>query len=166
MMNETLMVVFPSRGALVDATAIIRDTPHVKIKHSAIIAKAEDGETEVYEDDISASEGGVAGGTLGTLMGALGIAQLGAFLLPGVGPILAIGAGALVGGLVGASTGSLTAGFIDLGIDNERLDQLANNLQAGRVALVMQLEGEPVNVAEFENQLQPYSPVITRVGKS
>jgi uncharacterized membrane protein len=161
-MKDVVMFVFPTRGRLIDATDTIRNNPHVKIHHSAIIAKAETGEAIVLEDDVNADEGAIAGGTLGSLMGALGIAQLGAFLLPGIGPIVAIGAGALIGGLVGGATGGLTAGAIDLGIDNDLLDDLAKHLGENRVAMVLEVEGDSAGLTQLEQQLQQYDAQLVR----
>lgn len=165
-MRDIVMFVFPSRGRLVDATEVIRETPHVKIHHSAVIAKAENGETMIFEDDINPDEGAIAGGTLGSVMGALGIAQLGAFLLPGIGPIVAVGAGALIGGLVGGATGSLSAGALDLGISNQLLDQLARQLEADRVAVVIELEGTAEGLAQLEGQLKSFDAVLVQHGVS
>lgn len=164
-MREVVMFVFPTRGRLVDAADVIRENPHVKIHHSAIIAKAENGETLVLEDDINPDEGAIAGGTLGSLMGALGIAQLGAFLLPGIGPIIAIGAGALIGGLIGGATGSLTAGALDLGISNQLLDDLAMQLQEDRVAMVVELEGTAEGLAQLDEQLKSFDATLVRRGE-
>jgi len=155
-MSQVLMMIFPGRETLFDAVETIKKLGYVKIKHSAIIAKAEDGETVVYEDDINPNEGSIAGGTLGALMGALGIAGLGAFLLPGVGPIIAIGAGALVGGLVGGATGGITAGMLDMGINNVQLEDLADHLNAGRVAMVVELEGDAAQMTRLREDLKPY----------
>jgi uncharacterized membrane protein len=156
------MFVFPTRGGLVDAAEIIRENAHVKIHHSAVITKAENGETVIFEDDINPDEGAIAGGTLGSVMGALGIAQLGAFLLPGIGPIIAIGAGALIGALIGGATGSLTAGAIDLGINNQLLDSLAKQLEEDRVAVVVELEGTAEGLAQLEEQLKPFEAVLVQ----
>ncbi|HLU11371.1 MAG TPA: hypothetical protein VK003_16980 [Oceanobacillus sp.] len=161
-MREVAVFVFPTRGQLVEAAEVIRETPHVKIHHSAVIAKAENGETVILEDDINPDEGAIAGGTLGSVMGALGIAQLGAFLLPGIGPIVAIGAGALIGGLIGGATGSLTAGAIDLGISNQLLDDLAKQLEEDRVAVVVEIEGTPEGLAQLEGQLKPFDAVMVK----
>ncbi len=161
-MRDIIMFVFPTRGRLVDASEIIRDTPHVKVIHSAIVAKAESGEALIMEDDINLDEGAVAGGTLGSLMGAMGIANLGAFLLPGIGPIIAIGAGALIGGLLGGATGGLTASALDFGIKNELLDELARQLEADRVAAVLEIEGDAAGLAQLEQQLQQYDAALVR----
>lgn len=161
-MKDIVMFVFPTRGRLVDAAEAIRDTPHVRIHHSAIIAKAENGETLVLEDDVNPDEGAITGGTLGSLMGALGIANLGAFLLPGIGPIIAIGAGALIGGLVGGATGGLTAGVVDLGIKNELLDDLAEHMGADRVAAVLEIEGDAEGLEQLEQELRVYGAELVR----
>jgi uncharacterized membrane protein len=160
--KDIVMFVFPTRGRLIDATETIRNNQQVKIHHSAIIAKAENGETTVLEDDVNPDEGAIAGGTLGSLMGALGIAQLGAFLLPGIGPIIAIGAGALIGGLVGGATGGLTASVIDLGINNELLDDLAKHLGENRVAMVLEVEGDSAALSQLEQLLRQYDAELVR----
>ncbi len=161
-MSEVVMVVFPSRGTLLDAVDRIKTLGYAKLKHSAVIAKAEDGETVIYEDDITPDEGSIAGGTLGALMGALGIAGLGAFLLPGVGPIIAVGAAALLGGLVGGATGGISAGLMDMGINNEQLDALAQHLNAGRVAMVVELEGDSTLMTHLAEDLKPYGAEIVQ----
>jgi uncharacterized membrane protein len=141
-MGKVVMLVFPSREVMLDAVEKLNSLDYLKIKHSTIIARAEDGETLILADDVSPHEGRVAGGTLGALMGGLGIAGLGALLLPGVGPIIAIGAGALLGGVVGGATGGLSARLMDMGINDEKLDELAEHLKVGHVALAVELEGK------------------------
>ena len=161
-MSEIVMLIFPSRGTMLDAVDQIKSLSYTKIKHSAVIAKAEDGETTVYEDDINPNEGSIAGGTLGALMGALGIAGLGAFLLPGVGPIIAIGAGALIGGLVGGATGGISAGLMDMGINNAQLEGLAEHLNAGKIAMVVELEGDSTMLPKLEEDLKSFQVEIVQ----
>mgnify|MGYP001271799945 CR=1 FL=1 len=105
MATEILVAVYPSRSVLTKALDHLMTVPELKIRRAAIVARATTGETIVIGDDISADEAGIAGGTLGAAMTALGFAQLGALALPGVGVIIALGAGVLVGGLVGGATG-------------------------------------------------------------
>lgn len=159
-MANVIVLIFPSRGTLTNAVDRIHDLGYVNIKNTALIAKADDGETAVFEDDISAVEGGITGGTLGSLIGALGIAQLGAFLLPGVGPIIAVGAGALIGALVGGTAGSVTASLIDFGFDNDQLDSLADRLQNGSTALVVEVDNQPNVLARLQNDLKEYEVEI------
>jgi uncharacterized membrane protein len=93
-------------------------------------------------------------------MTALGIAQLGAFLLPGVGPILAIGAGAIIGALVGSTAGGLAAKMVDFGFDNDQLETLAEHLQTGRTALVVEVESSANVLPRLQADLQPYTTEI------
>lgn len=155
-MANVIVLIFPSRGTLINAVDRIHELGYVNIKNTALIAKADDGETAIYEDDISAVEGGITGGTLGSLIGALGIAQLGAFLLPGVGPIIAVGAGALIGALVGGTTGSVTAGLIDFGFNNHQLDDLAKRLHKGSTALVVEVDNHPNVISRLQTDLKEY----------
>jgi uncharacterized membrane protein len=159
-MSEIVMLVFPSRGTMLDAIDTIHSLSYTEVKHSAVIAKAEDGETMVYEDDISPNEGALTGSTLGALMSSLGVAGLGAFLLPGVGPIIAIGAAALIGGVVGGATGGITARLLDMGISNTQLEALAEHLSAGRVAMVVELEGDDSMIPRLSEDLKAFQVEI------
>lgn len=155
-MANVIVLILPSRNTVMDAVDRIHELGYVSIKNTALIAKADDGETLVMENDVSPVEGGITGGTLGSLMGALGMAQLGAFLLPGVGPIIAVGAGALVGALVGGATGGITAALIDFGFNNQQLEALAEQLQAGRTALVVELEERPNMLPRLREDLKDF----------
>jgi len=162
-MGNVIMLTFPTRGQMLDGADYLRNRADLKINHMAIIAKAEDGETTVLEDDVNADEGAVAGGTLGSLLGGMGIAGLGAFLLPGIGPILAIGAGALLGGLLGGATGGLTAKVVDLGINNDQLNELASRLKTGNVALVLDVDATADVVAALPGDVRSYSAEYTAI---
>jgi uncharacterized membrane protein len=147
-MREIIMMVFPTRGSMVDATDKLHSIPGLHIHQTALIVRAEHGEVTIFEDDISPTEGAISGGTLGGLIGALGVAGLGAFLLPGVGPIIAIGAGALAGGLIGGTTGGVTARLVDHGLNSHLLGELAHQLADNEIAAVMDVEGGEAQLAE------------------
>jgi uncharacterized membrane protein len=144
MPGELVVAIFPSRKILTKALDHIMELKDISILHAAIVARAASGEAIILDDDISADEGGIAGGTLGAAMTALGLVQLGALLLPGVGPIIALGAGALVGGLVGRMTGRFAANLLDFGYKNSQIEELAEQLQAGHPALVLQIENSKI----------------------
>src|SRR5262249_31176469 len=111
----------------------------------------------------SADEGGIAGGTLAAAMTAFGLAQLGALALPGVGPIIALGAGALVGGLVGRVTGRFAANLLDFGFRNEQIDMLAEQLQSGRPALVLEVKDYHKVMPRLSDDLKTYrAELLTR----
>ena len=152
-MRGIIMIVFPTRGSLVDATDKLQQLPGLQTHGTALIVRAEHGEVTIYEDDISPTEGAITGGTLGGLIGALGIAGLGAFLLPGIGPIIAIGAGALAGGLIGGATGGVTAQVVDQGINNQLLEELARQLADNQTAIVMDIESETDQLTDVETDV-------------
>jgi uncharacterized membrane protein len=154
--NNVIVAIFPSRTILTKALDRILELDYIDIKHAAIIAKAANGEIIVLDDDLSADEGGITGGTLGAAMGALGLVQLGALSLPGVGPIIALGVGALAGALVGNITGRFAANLLDLGFRNHQVEALAKQLQAGRPALVLQLENAAEALAKLRDELKSY----------
>ncbi len=154
-MSQIIMLVYAARSALADAAVRLLDLDYVKPKHTALIARAESGEVTIFDDDINPNEGAVAGGTLGTIMGAMGVAQLGALLLPGIGPIIALGAGALVGALVGGITGSAAAAAMDMGIHDHALKTLAGHLEQERVALVFETDSDGELIERLRADLQP-----------
>jgi uncharacterized membrane protein len=140
MNGELIVAIFPSRVILTKALDYIMRLDDFDVVRAAIVAKNEDGKVVVLRDDLGGEEGGLAGGAFGAAVGALGVAQLGALALPGVGPVLAIGAGALFGGLVGGMTGRVAANLIDFGLHHEQIDSLTHHLEAGHPALVMEVE--------------------------
>lgn len=138
--NDILVVIFPSRKTLVRALEHLNTIDEIDIRRAAIVAKATDGETIILDDDLSADEGGIAGGTLGAAMAAFGMVQFGALALPGIGAVIAIGGGALVGGLLGQITGRFAATLLDFGFRNEQVENLSKELTEGHPALVIQVD--------------------------
>lgn len=154
--DSVLVVVFPSRKILIRALEHLNQLDNILINRAAIVAKAKDGETIILDDDLSPDEGGVAGGTLGAAMTAFGLVQLGALALPGVGPIIAIGAGVLAGGLLGRMTGRFAADFLDFGFRNEQIENLADELTAGHPALVLEIPSIKDSLSLLREELAPY----------
>ncbi|HZS02840.1 MAG TPA: hypothetical protein VFE37_29295 [Chloroflexota bacterium] len=70
-------------------------------------------------DNVSAGEGAVTGGIVGLLIGAA------AMLIPGIGPVVAVGplaaglAGVVTGGVTGAVVGGITGALVDAGVPEE-----------------------------------------------
>jgi uncharacterized membrane protein len=154
--NDVLVIIFPSRKILIRALEHLNTLDEIKINRAAIVAKAADGETIILDDDLSADEGGIAGGTLGAAMAALGLVQLGALALPGIGPVIAVGAGVLVGGLLGKVTGSFAANLLDFGFRNEQIENLSQELTAGHPALVIEVDDLKSAQPLIKKALQPY----------
>jgi uncharacterized membrane protein len=161
--KDMLVAVFPSRAILTRALDHLKTLDYLDIEHAAIVAKAHSGEIVILDDDISADEGGIAGGTLAAAMTAFGLVQLGALALPGVGPIIALGAGALVGGLVGRATGRFAANLLDFGFRNEQIDALAAQLQSGRPALILEVKDYHKILPRLSEDLKQYrAELLTR----
>lgn len=156
MAGEVIVVIFPSRSVLTKALDHLQTLRDFEFDHAAIVAKANSGEVVILDDQVGPDEGGIAGGTLGAAMAALGIAQLGALALPGIGPIVAIGAGALVGGLVGNMTGRFAANLIDFGYKKEQIETLAQQLEEGHPALVLSVKDFQSALPMLQRELAPY----------
>jgi hypothetical protein len=83
------------------------------------------------DHDVSAGEGAVTGGIVGLLLGAA------AMLIPGIGPIVAVGplsaalAGAVTGGVTGAAVGGITGALVDAGVPDEEARYYNDRFQAG-----------------------------------
>lgn len=153
MSTEIVIAIFPSRQLLTDALDHIIHVRDLNIRRSAILAKAANGETVVIGDDISADEGGIAGGTLGAAILALGLVQLGALSLPGVGPVVAIFAGLVGGGLLGGATGRVAANLLDFGIKLPHVGEFVHRLQMGRPALVIEVLHDPHMLDRLRQEL-------------
>ncbi|QPC84226.1 DUF1269 domain-containing protein [Phototrophicus methaneseepsis] len=160
MTTGIIVAIFPSRKILLRALDHLTNSESILINRAAIVAKAATGEFVVLDDDMSPSEGSVAGGALGAAMAALGMVQLGALLLPGVGPVIAIGAGALVGGLVGSVTGRFAANLLDFGFKTEQIQALSKRLETGRPALVVELSQPESAIDKLRQALQGYNAEI------
>ncbi|MDX2162962.1 MAG: hypothetical protein SF162_16725 [bacterium] len=139
MSNEWIVAVFPSRAALTTALDQLKQWKQSPIRRAAIVAKAESGEIVVVGDDIGVDEGGIAGGTLGLGIGALGMVQLGALAVPGIGAVI-VATGALAGALLGSITARI--GVLLLALRRKadaEYQALASQLRAGSPALVLEL---------------------------
>jgi uncharacterized membrane protein len=140
MADELIVAVFPSRKMLTKALDHLVEVTDIEIQHAAIVAKARNGEVVVLNDELGPDEGGITGGTLGAGIAALGMVQFGALAIPGIGAIIAVGAGALVGGLLGRMTGRFAANLLESGYRKEEVETLSSRLQTGHPALVLEVK--------------------------
>jgi len=154
--TETIVAVFPSRVILTKAMDRIMELDYINVRHAAIIAKANDGEVVILDDDISPDEGSIAGGTLGAAMTAFGLVQLGALALPGIGPIIALGTGLVAGGILGGVAGRVAATLIDLDYKPLHIKTLAAELQAGHPAIVLEVENAEAILPTLREELSLY----------
>lgn len=156
MTTDLIFAVFPSRRILVKALDHIIQIEDLDYIHAAIVTRARDGEIVVIDDQLSADEGGIAGGTLGAGISLLGLVQLGALALPGVGPIIALGAGALVGSLVGGVTGRFASQFIDAGLRVEQLQGLSPYLHDRNTVLVLEVSDARDIIERLRNEFKAF----------
>ncbi|HLA45923.1 MAG TPA: hypothetical protein VJZ27_20915 [Aggregatilineales bacterium] len=155
----TLIAFFESRQTVIDAVNQLAKMELVDISKAAVVARAESGETVLVDNKVKPLEGRRAGMRLGAVMTALGFAQLGAFALPGIGPIIAIVAGALMGGLVGGATGQFAATLISFGFRKDQIDALSEHLNASEIALIIHLE-DPDQIPQLRAELHNFTAEI------
>lgn len=156
MAEELIVAVFPSRKMLSRALDHLMEITDLGIHHAAIVAKARNGEVVVLNDELGPDEGGITGGTLGAAIAALGMVQFGALALPGIGAVIAVGAGALVGGLLGRMTGRFAANLLESGYRKEEVETLAARLQTGHPALVLEVLNPAKSLPRIREELTSY----------
>ena len=156
MADDLIVAVFPSRKMLTRALDHLVEIKDLEIQRSAIVAKARNGEVVVLNDEVGADEAGITGGTLGAAIAALGMVQFGALAIPGIGAIIAVGAGALVGGLLGRVTGRFAANLIESGFRSEQVESLAAKIQSGHPALVLEVKDSLKALPRIRQELEAY----------
>ncbi|HZK23764.1 MAG TPA: DUF1269 domain-containing protein [Oscillospiraceae bacterium] len=82
------------------------------------------------------TDGTATGGAIGGLAGLL--AGAGALLIPGLGPIIAVGP--LAGALTGAVTGGIAGGLIDYGIPETEGERYEQEIQKGSVMVAVEAD--------------------------
>ncbi len=111
------------------------------------------------------AQGTMTGGTIGGLVGlGLGTGVLGALgaaalLIPGVGPIVAMGP--LAAALGGAVTGGIAGALVDYGIPKENSDYYENKIKEGNSVLVLKTHQQKTN--EVVNIMKNYGAREVRV---
>jgi len=114
----------------------LRDSS-LKIDDISIVSRAtESGGPISNVDDVSAGEGAAVGAVWGGLVG------LAALLIPGIGPIVALGAlgAALTGAGIGAVVGGITAALIDFsGIPEDEARAYESQVQAGKTLVAVKV---------------------------
>lgn len=108
-----------AQEALLAAMRLVART-HLQLEDAAIVAKVRGRVRITQTKDVSTSQGAVGGAWLGVLAGL--------FLGPG---------GPLVGGALGAAAGGLFAKLRDIGIDDDAMRQMGEELAEGEAALFL-----------------------------
>src|SRR5437868_6875684 len=99
----------------------------------SVLGQGAEGKTGLADtsEDVSAGQGALTGGIFGLLLGAA------AMLIPGIGPVVAIGplaaalTGAITGGVTGAVVGGITAGLVHLGVPEDEARYYDERIRQG-----------------------------------
>ena len=120
-MSELIVVAYPDRHRADEVLLALRKSERahsVELDDAAVVSKAADGRVSLRQSHHLSASGAVGGGFWGLLIGAL-------FLAP------------VLGAAVGAATGALAGALADVGIDDEFMRELGEQLQPGSSALFM-----------------------------
>lgn len=126
MTHEMLVVSFPGEGTadeVLSALRGLRSEDVIDLESSAVIVRRENDKVSIRENkDYNAQQGALVGAAGGLLLGAL------------------LGKGAIKGAIVGAGAGAVSGEFIDMGLDDAFLKEVADGLAAGHSALVAMVD--------------------------
>ncbi|TDQ37374.1 low temperature-induced protein [Aureibacillus halotolerans] len=155
---------FNTRAAAIDIIEYLKAHSYSEDHISVVAGKEEDAEAieekteaedalEPYEKNASKGLGvGVSSGMVTGGLAAL-VAELAAFTLPGVGPLIAAGPliSTLTGAIVGAGAGGLIGGLIAYGVPKERANHYKHQVKEGDVLVVIEAttEEESNNLLEW-----------------
>jgi uncharacterized membrane protein len=166
MHTKTLVALYDH---LSDARATVDDLVAGGVPRDTINLVANDA-TRAYEDELSrdrntarhdiSTDNAGTGAALGTFLGGLTglLVGLGAFAIPGVGPIVAAGpiVATLAGAGVGAATGGILGSLTDLGISESEAHTYAEGIRRGGTLVSVKLdEAEAVRVTDIMERHNP-----------
>ncbi len=105
----------------------------------------------------AAVDGAIAGGAIGGLAGVL--LGLGAFAIPGLGPVVAVGpiVSGLIGAGVGAASGSLLAALVEWGLSEEEAGYYSEGVRRGGILVAIKADDNQVN--HIINIMNRHNPV-------
>ena len=126
MTYEMLVVSFPGEGTADEVLTSLRSLESeaaVDLESSAVIVHRESDKVSIRESkDYNAQQGALVGAAGGLLLGAL------------------FGKGAIKGALLGAGAGAVSGEFIDMGLDDQFLKGVGEQLSVGYSAIVAMVD--------------------------
>ncbi|MHB1420250.1 MAG: general stress protein [Bacillota bacterium] len=143
-MAKIVLGVFSAQGQAEDAVKKLRAQGFDR--EISILSK--DGNKETDKDGTLTNRGSVAdGATTGGVIGGLAglAAGAGALVIPGLGPLIAIGP--IAGLISGAATGGIAGGLIDWGIPEEEGKRLEEDVRYGKILVSVQIDENKANDA-------------------
>jgi uncharacterized membrane protein len=156
MQDQIIVAVFPSQRILAKAMDHLLEELAIDVQQAAIVVKSTTGEILVLNDDLGVGEGGMVGSIMGSVIGAVGIATVGALALQGVNLVMVLSFSALFGAGIGWVVGSLVARTFKFGFANPYIDQISDKLQSGHIALMLRVEDAATLLPKLEDELKPY----------
>lgn len=154
-MGSVVLGIFDDRGQAEQTAGDLRNKGFHK--DISVVARDEgkgdiqETRLEGGEEDNSPMTGIATGGTLGGLAGLA--AGAGALVIPGIGPLVAVGP--IAGLLSGAATGGIAGGLIDWGIPEAEGRHYEEDVKQGKTL---------VSVQGNENRLNEAADVLRRNG--
>lgn len=143
--NQTIIGVFESKSKAESAVNSLRQQGFTNEEINIVSKKQEKQENqehdETFDDDIT--DGTLTGGTLGGIGGLL--MGAGALMLPGIGPILAVGP--ITAAVGGAIAGGIAGGLIDWGIPAEASQRYEQEVAHGSILTIIRTDSSKVNSA-------------------
>jgi uncharacterized membrane protein len=146
MMAEVIVAVFDDLDKARLAVEALLDARFTKNDISVVVSDANRKYLEKYSElpaplqevTTGAAGGAFLGGLTGLLTGLL------ALLVPGVGPVIAVGpiAAGLIGAGMGAAAGGLVGALIDLGMEKELADSYAEAVRRGGILVAVRALGD------------------------
>jgi hypothetical protein len=108
----------------------------------SVIGRGREGGTGLHDDGdhVTAGEGAATGGIVGLLLGAA------AMLIPGIGPIVAVGplaaglAGAVTGAATGAVVGGITGALVDAGVPEDEARYYDERFRTGGILMTVRTD--------------------------
>jgi uncharacterized membrane protein len=169
MTGKTLVALFDH---LSDARSAVDALVSAGISRDSINLIANDS-SRVYESELARDRntarhdvptehsGAVSGATIGTILGGLAglLVGLGAFAIPGVGPIVAAGPiiATLTGAGAGAAAGGIVGSLADLGVPEDEAHVYAEGIRRG--GCLVSVKTSEAQTTKVSDILEAYNPV-------
>jgi hypothetical protein len=162
--TEVALLELKDRGFPMDCISVVgHDLNHhveaTGVKTSERISDLDRLHTQGNEAGEGAKDGAIAGGSLGSLTGLL--VGLGAVAIPGIGPVMMVGAAAtaiatvISGGVIGAAAGSLVGGLVGLGIPADLAKVYTERIARGDYLIMV--EGSEADIATAHSIFSQHS---------
>jgi uncharacterized membrane protein len=140
--NQTVIGVFESRAKAENAVNTLRKQGFTTEEINIVSKKQKNQDQDgTYDDDIT--DGTLTGGTLGGIGGLL--MGAGALMLPGIGPIIAVGP--ITAAVGGAIAGGIAGGLIDWGIPAEASQRYEQEVAGGSILAIIRTDTTKVSSA-------------------